>query len=88
MVSWLDLTAIWNYKQEKGKTDEHEKEQEWENNLTGRPSLIIPDFASVMLWREPPKAAKCSFPIVVMTDAASSLFRMTFVASLAPPRPA
>lgn len=59
-----------------------------ETNLTGRPSLIIPDFATAMLWREPPKAAKCSFPTVVMTAAASSLFRMTFVASLAPPRPA
>ena len=55
---------------------------------TGRPCLMIPDFAIAMLCREPPNAARCSLPTVVMTDAANSVLRITFVASLAPPRPA
>jgi len=49
---------------------------------------MIPDFAIAMLCREPPNAARCSHPTVVMTDAANSVLCMTFVASLAPPRPA
>jgi len=49
---------------------------------------MIPDFAIAMLCREPPNAARCSLPTVVMTDAANSVLRITFVASLAPPRPA
>lgn len=49
---------------------------------------MIPDFAIAMLWREPPNASRCSLPTVVMTDAANSALRITFVASLAPPRPA
>lgn len=59
-----------------------------ENHLTGRPCLMIPDFARAMLSKEPPSAAICSSSIVVMTDAASSELRIIFVASLAPPSPA
>lgn len=55
---------------------------------TGRPCLMIPDFANAILSREPPSASKCSSPIDVITDAANSVLRKTFVASLAPPRPA
>ena len=49
---------------------------------------MIPDFAMAMLSREPPSAAKCSSPIVVMTDAASPELEIIFVASRAPPNPA
>lgn len=49
---------------------------------------MIPDFAMAMLSKEPPSAAKCSSPIVVMTDAASSELEIIFVASRAPPNPA
>lgn len=56
--------------------------------LTGRPSLIIPDFASAILSKEPPNAARCSLPTVVITDAATLLLDKTFVASRDPPRPA
>lgn len=59
-----------------------------ENHLTGRPCLMIPDFANAMLSNEPPSAAKCSSPIVVMTDAASPVWLIIFVASLEPPNPA
>ena len=55
---------------------------------TGRPSFIIPDFAKVMLSNDPPKAAKCSFPIFVRTATASPHGEMTLVASRAPPKPA
>lgn len=41
-----------------------------------------------MLSKEPPRAAMCSSPIVVMTDAARFELSMTFVASRAPPSPA
>lgn len=58
------------------------------NHLTGRPSLIIPDFATAILSREPPSAARCSSPIVVMIDAARVELGMTLVASRAPPNPA
>lgn len=64
------------------------KEPSGENYTTGRPCLIIPDFAIATLSKEPPRAAKCSSPIEVNTEAASSLLRITLVASLAPPRPA
>lgn len=64
------------------------KELHRENNLTGQPCLMIPDFAMAMLSKEPPSAAKCSSPIVVMTDAASSELEIIFVASRAPPNPA
>lgn len=57
-------------------------------HLTGRPCLVIPDLASAMLSKEPPRAAICSSPIVVMTDAARFELSMTFVASRAPPSPA
>lgn len=49
---------------------------------------MIPDFAIAMLSKEPPSAAKCSSPIVVMTDVASPELGMTLVASRAPPNPA
>ena len=49
---------------------------------------MIPDFAMAMLSKEPPSAAKCSSPIVVMTDAASPELEIIFVASRAPPNPA
>ena len=49
---------------------------------------MIPDFATAMLSKEPPSAAKCSSPIVVIMEAASSELQRIFVASLAPPSPA
>lgn len=49
---------------------------------------MIPDFAIAMLSREPPSAAKCSSPIVVIIAVVSSLLVSTFVASRAPPSPA
>lgn len=49
---------------------------------------MIPDFAIAMLSKDPPRAAKCSSPIVVITDVASPELQMTFVASRAPPNPA
>lgn len=58
------------------------------NHLTGHPSLIIPDFALAILSKEPPSAAKCSSPIVVMIDAARVELERTLVASRAPPNPA
>lgn len=58
------------------------------NHLTGHPSLIIPDFAIAILSKEPPSAARCSSPIVVMIDAARVELEMTLVASRAPPNPA
>ena len=58
------------------------------DHLTGQPCLIIPDFAIAMLSRDPPSAAKCSAPIVVITDAASPELEIMFVASRAPPSPA
>lgn len=64
------------------------KELNSENYTTGHPCLMIPDFAIAMLSNEPPNAAKCSSPIDVITDVASSVLHITFVASLAPPRPA
>lgn len=66
--------------------------QEWkrcmENHQTGRPSLIIPDFATAILSKEPPSAARCSSPIVVIIDTASSELEITLVASRVPPNPA
>lgn len=59
-----------------------------ENHLTGRPLFIIPDFAIAILSKEPPSAARCSSPIVVITDAASPELEIMFVASRAPPSPA
>lgn len=59
-----------------------------ENHLTGRPCLIMPDFATAILSKEPPNAAKCSSLIVVMTEAARSELDIIFVASRAPPNPA
>jgi hypothetical protein len=64
------------------------KKKREEKYITGHPCLMIPDFATAILCREPPKAARCSLPTVVMTEDASSVLCMTFVASLAPPRPA
>lgn len=58
------------------------------NHLTGRPCLMIPDLAIAMLSKEPPRADKCSSPIVVMTEAASPELQITLVASRAPPKPA
>lgn len=58
------------------------------NHLTGHPSLIIPDLAIAILSKEPPSAARCSSPIVVMIDAARVELEMTLVASRAPPNPA
>lgn len=59
-----------------------------ENHLTGRPYLMIPDLAIAIVSKEPPSAAVCSSPIVVITDAASPELEMIFVASRAPPNPA
>lgn len=58
------------------------------NHLTGRPCLIIPDFAMAMLSKVPPNAARCSSDIVVMIDKASPELDIIFVASRAPPKPA
>lgn len=55
--------------------------------VTGQACLMIPDLAIAMLSKEPPSAAKCSSPIVVITEAKSSGAENTFVASRAPPRP-
>lgn len=49
---------------------------------------MIPDLAIAMLSKEPPRAAKCSSPIVVITDVASPELLITLVASRAPPNPA
>ena len=49
---------------------------------------MIPDFATAMLSKEPPSAAKCSSPIVVIIDVARPELQITFVASRAPPNPA
>lgn len=48
----------------------------------------MPDFAIAILSKEPPSAAKCSSPIVVMTEAARSELEIILVASRAPPNPA
>lgn len=58
------------------------------NHLTGHPALIIPALAIAILSNEPPSAARCSSPIVVMIDAARVELEMTLVASRAPPNPA
>lgn len=58
------------------------------NHQTGRRSLIIPDLASAILSKEPPSAARCSSPIFVIIDAATSELESTLVASRAPPKPA
>lgn len=50
--------------------------------------MIIPDFATAMLSKEPPSAAMCSSPIDVMIDAERSELEITLVASRAPPNPA
>lgn len=50
--------------------------------------MIIPDFATAMLSKEPPSASRCSAPIVVMIAAARSELQIMFVASRAPPNPA
>ena len=49
---------------------------------------MIPDLATAIVSKEPPRAAKCSSPTVVMTDAASPEGDITLVASRAPPSPA
>lgn len=49
---------------------------------------MIPDFAIAMLSMDPPRAAICSSPIVVITDIASPELEKTLVASRAPPKPA
>lgn len=64
------------------------KETPSQNHLTGQPCFMIPDFAIAILSKEPPSAAKCSSPIVVMIDVASPELGMTLVASRAPPNPA
>jgi hypothetical protein len=64
------------------------KKKREEKYITGSPCLMIPDFAIAIPCREPPKEAKCPLPTVVMTEDASSVLCMTFVTSLAPPRPA
>lgn len=50
--------------------------------------MIIPDFATAILSKEPPSAARCSSPIVVIIDTASSELEITLVASRVPPNPA
>jgi len=59
-----------------------------EKHLTGQPCFMIPAFAIAIVSKEPPRAAKCSSPTVVMTAAASPELDMIFVASRAPPNPA
>jgi len=59
-----------------------------EKDLTGQPCFMIPAFAIAIVSKEPPRAAKCSSPTVVMTAAASPELDMIFVASRAPPNPA
>jgi hypothetical protein len=49
---------------------------------------MIPAFAVAIVSNEPPRAAKCSSPTVVITAAASPELDITFVASRAPPNPA
>lgn len=49
---------------------------------------MIPAFAIAIVSNEPPRAAKCSSPTVVMTAAASPELDIMFVASRAPPNPA
>jgi hypothetical protein len=49
---------------------------------------MIPAFAVAIVSNEPPRAAKCSSPTVVITAAASPELDIIFVASRAPPNPA
>lgn len=49
---------------------------------------MIPDLATAIVSKEPPRAAKCSSPTVVITAAASPELDIIFVASRAPPNPA
>ncbi|GJY06710.1 putative F-box domain-containing protein [Tanacetum coccineum] len=48
------------------------------NHLTGRPCLMMPDFATAILSKEPPNAAKCSSPMVVIIEAARSKLDVGF----------
>lgn len=49
---------------------------------------MIPAFANAIVSKEPPRAATCSSPTLVITDAASPELDMIFVASRVPPNPA
>ena len=49
---------------------------------------MIPDFAIAMRSKEPPSEAKCSSPIIVITDVENPEQQKTLVASRAPPNQA